>query len=179
MRRLYSPLVAALIVAAAGGGFGVGRLSVPRGSTPASGPGVDQGDDVARELGQLRTSVEGMQRSVARLSERVAGLAGAAVAAPSANGALWAEAGPPPREPTAEEKAARLARDRSDPRFREGEAVIAEALGRGTWTARDIARFRELHRQTPELDWVSLMQRIDWDITTGKLRPDLDLVDWH
>lgn len=180
MRRLLVPVTAASLFAF---GLVVGRLlwSDRSGTSPP-------GDDPAalrEDIADLKASVEGMRRALLVVGERVVsrpladpgkGLVAVAAAADASSGLVAAA---PRDEALSPEEAATKARASQDPRFRDGESLVAAALSRGNWTERDIESFRALQRQAPGPEWVWLMQRIDSAINEGKIRPDPTLPSWH
>ena len=128
----------------------------------------------------MRDAVDGTRRSLDILNERVAWLIGETRAQATRCGAMAAPS--PTQRPAAASdvnKAGRAERDRENPVFKDAEALIEEALERGTWRQQDIDRFRTLMRSAPEVDWVAEMVKIDAAINAGKLHPDPELMAFH
>jgi hypothetical protein len=152
--------------------FWVGRLSMGRVGVSTAGGDTN---DLRQDLAELRALTEGIGHSLARLNERVGSAslsATAAAAAPPASCQCPAEA-------KVDDPASRTEVERAHPVMQEAEALVGASVAHGTWTERDIVRFRELAREAPELNWVPLMQKIDQAINEGRLRPDPDLLDFH
>jgi len=172
MRR-YLPATAVLLLV--GAAFGLGRLSNGRAVPALAG---DPSADLRQEMADLKTAVAGVRQTLAWIGARVAAI-------PTTGGAAGETAAPPAPcppagdQPVPPEEAAQAARARGDVRFQEGESIVASAMARGTWNARDIEQFRALQREAPGSEWVALMQKIDAAITAGKVQPDPELPAWH
>jgi hypothetical protein len=60
--------------------------------------------------------------------------------------------------------------DAERPELRDAEALVTASMARGTWTERDVARFRELTQTASDVDWVPLLQTITTGINSGRLQ---------
>jgi len=152
--------------------FWVGRLSMGRVGVSTAGGDTT---DLRQEVAELRVVTERIDHGLARLNERV----GSASLSATATGVAPPVSCQCPTAAKVDDPAARAEAERAHPVMQEAEALVGASVVHGTWTERDIVRFRELSREASDLNWVPLMQKIDQAINEGRLRPDPDLVDFH
>jgi hypothetical protein len=152
--------------------FWVGRLSMGRVGVSTAGSDTT---DLRQDVAELRAVTERIDHSLARLSERV----GSASLSATATGVAPPASCQCPTAAKVDDPALRAEAERAHPVMQEAEALVGASIIHGTWTERDIVRFRELSREASDLNWVPLMQKVDQAINEGRLRPDPDLVEFH
>ena len=165
MRRSSAIVLGCLLV---GAGVLADRL-VLAGKTGAARAGTS--DDVREELADVKSALQDLRLSI----DRGGGTKTVLVAAPP----VTANPSPCPGDSKPADDAARLERQQNHPAWQDAETLVASAIARGRWSEADIEHFRQLARDTPDIDMVPLMQRIDVAINTRRLRPDPDLIELH
>ena len=148
-------------IAAAGtllvGGFLLGHSAATRG---VAEPLRAQ----ARELEELRGSVDGLTRAVSLLS----------VIAPQAAHATTTTAAPSPAPEASPQRTAEPPEEprvQDEARIEQANIMLAQATSRGQWSRRDEAMLRQLRIESPDTDWLPILKKLAAGVNSGQLRP--------
>jgi hypothetical protein len=164
MHRLFGTVAMVTVV---GGAFWCGRLSS---RPPLATSRSDSPRALRNEIAELKQATSVLRRSLMLITAPDARreVARPCKTHPEPAGtvpAAMASSDAPPSEglPVEEQDAER-------PELRDAEALVTASMARGTWTERDVARFRELTQTASDVDWVPLLQTITTGINSGRLQ---------
>jgi hypothetical protein len=160
-------LFAAMVVLAVAASFWCGRLTAGGTTQPPLG---ERPADLRRELSALKEEIAALR--IAVTFSAATGQQRAEPCAPSPE--------PPNLAPrvveapdVVDEAPPEAEQDQAS--LRAGEQLVAASLAHGTWTHREVASFRELTRNAPEVNWGPLRQQVSAAINSGRLQVDLDV----